>query len=109
MSAAVEIARIANVAVLLLTLIILGSRVNNWWCVRWRCLLPAAGTGFIAVMVSVGTVDALLADRPGGAGTFAITLAALAVLMQACTVGLGRGAEHRHAGSMDIAPSRSRP
>lgn len=104
MSDVVQLARIVNLCVLVLTLVVLGARVHTWWCTRWRCLLPAAGTGFIAVMISATTVDALLNDRPGGASTIAITLASLAVLMQACTVGLGRLGGHDHTVGMDIAP-----
>lgn len=107
MSAAVELARIVNVCVLLLTLVVLGARVHTWWCSRWRCLLPAAGTGFIAVMISVGTLDALLHDRPGGIGSLAVTMGALGLLMQACTVGLGRGAGHVHSIGMDVAPANA--
>lgn len=107
MSDAVEAARIINVAVLLLTLVVLGARVSKWWCSRWRCLLPAAGTGFIALMISLGTVDALLHRRAGGMGAFAVTLGTIALLMQACTVGMGRGETHRHSGAVDVTPARS--
>lgn len=86
----VEYVRLINTAVLLLTLVVLGARVNRWWCARWRCLLPAAGTGVIALFVSLGTVDALLHHRPGGLGVLFVLVAAVALLMQACTVGIGR-------------------
>lgn len=110
MAVAVEFARLTNVVVLLLTMVILGTRVHAWWCTRWRCLLPAAGTGFISLMISLGTVDALIHGRPGGAGSFAVTLGALGLLMQACTVGLGRSSHLHdlHDGiTADIAPARS--
>lgn len=111
MSAAVELARLVNAALLLLTLVILGARVNRWWCSRWRCLLPAAGTGFIAVFVAVSNVDALLQHRPGGVGTFALTVASVALLMQACTVGLGRShtREHRPGAYVAFDPARGEP
>jgi len=86
--------RVVQVAVLVVTLSVLGARVNKWWCTRWRCLLPAAGTGAIALLVAIGNVDALLHDRPGGFATVAITLASFALLFQACTIGLG--AIHPH-------------
>lgn len=109
MTPAVELARIINIAVLVLTLVILGARVNRWWCSRWRCLLPAAGTGFIALFVSVSNVDALLHDRPGGLGTFAITVATVALLMQALTVGLGRSHKDGHPTGAYVAFDPNRP
>lgn len=113
MSDLVECARLINVLVLVLTLVILGARINKWWCSRWRCLLPAAGTGFIALMISLGTVDALLHNRPGGAGVFAVLLGAVALLMQACTVGMGRSHgrdEHPTGGAyMAYDPARGQP
>lgn len=107
MSDVVEFARIVNVGLLVLTLAVLGGRASRWWCSRWRCLLPAAGTGFIALMISLGTIDALLNNRPGGAGVFAVLLGAVALLMQALTVGMGRGSDHSHVGALDIAPPRA--
>ena len=41
-------------------------------------------------MVGTGTIDALLHARPGGLGSFTVALASVALLMQACTVGIGR-------------------
>lgn len=111
MSPAVELARLVNAALLLLTLVILGARVNRWWCSRWRCLLPAAGTGFIALFVAVSNVDALLQGRSGGVGTFALTVASVALLMQACTVGLGRSHTRGHEPGTYVAfdPAKGRP
>lgn len=94
MSPTVEFLRIVQVALLIVTLVILGVRFRDWWCYRWRCLLPAAGTGAIATLITVGTIDALLHHRPGGVSTFAITLASVALLMQACTVGAGHARFH---------------
>lgn len=95
------ILRLLVVAVLIVTLAILGARVNRWWCARWRCLLPAAGTGLIAVCIGMAAAIALIRDQPGGASTVFTLLGAVAVLMQACTVGLGgvhpRG-EHQSTG-----------
>ena len=113
MSDAVELARIVQVCLLGMTLVILGARVSHWWCSRWRCLLPAAGTGFIAVFVAAGTVDALIHNRPGGLGSFSVALASVALLMQACTVGIGRAhpPEPHQAGGAYMAhnPDRARP
>lgn len=86
----VEVLRIAQVAILVVTLSVLGARVNAWWCSSWRCLLPAAGTGTIATFIVIAQADALLHNRPGGVGTGALLLACVALLMQACTVGIGR-------------------
>jgi hypothetical protein len=101
MSAWVEMLRMAQVALLILTLVILGARVNRWWCARWRCLLPAAGTGAIALLICAGSVDALVHARPGGAQTVALTLASVGLLMQALTVGLGG-----HGRGLGIHPGR---
>jgi hypothetical protein len=103
----VEMLRLTQVALLVVTLVVLGARVGKWWCSRWRCLLPAAGTGVIALLICVGTVDALLNARPGGVQTFALTAASVGLLMQALTVGMGRGGSHTHGGVMDIQPRRS--
>lgn len=110
----VEYVRIINVAVLLVTLVVLGARVNRWWCARWRCLLPAAGTGFIALFVALGTVDALLHNRAGGYSVVFICLASIALLMQACTVGMGRSHRgqdaHRPVGAyVAFTPEKGQP
>lgn len=107
----VEYVRITNTAVLLLTLVILGARVNRWWCSRWRCLLPAAGTAFIGLFVALGTIDALLHHRPGGASTWFVLLASVALLMQALTVGLGRSHTAGHSPGAYVAfdPARTEP
>ena len=113
MSPVVEFVRICSVAVLVVTLTVLGARVNRWWCSRWRCLLPAAGTGTVALLVAIGNIDALLHERPGGMATFSIAAASVALLMQALTVGLGcshPAADHPAGGAyVDYDPaSRSR-
>jgi hypothetical protein len=107
----VEYGRIINTAVLMLTLVILGARVNRWWCTRWRCLLPAAGTAFIALFVALGTVDAMLHNRPGGMSVLFVLLASIALLMQALTVGLGRSHTAGHAPGSYVAfdPAKGEP
>lgn len=104
---AVQFLRIVQVALLVLTLAVLGGRVHTWWCTRWRCLIPAAGTGAVATLIAVGAIDALLVHRPGGVQTLALTAASVGLLMQAMTVGLGRDRAHEHGGVMDIHPRRA--
>lgn len=86
---AIELARIAQIGVLIVTLAVVGARVNRWWCTQWRCLLPAAGTGLISLLISAGAVDALVHKRPGGVATYLVLLASVALLLQACTIGVG--------------------
>lgn len=102
MSPLIEALRVTQVAILVVTLSVLGARVHAWWCAAWRCLLPAAGTGAIATFIVLAQVDALIHSRPGGLSTVALFVACVALLMQACTVGIGRshasGTPHRAAG-----------
>jgi hypothetical protein len=110
----IEYVRIINTAVLLMTLVILAARVERWWCSRWRCLLPAAGTGVIALFIALGTVDAMLHNRPGGASVFFVLTASIGLLMQALTVGVGRshtrGQPHPARGAyMAYDPTKGEP
>lgn len=108
----VEALRIVQVCILIVTLAVLGARVNRWWCTRWRCLMPAAGTGTIATFIVLAQVDALFHNRPGGLGTIALLVAVIALLMQACTVGLGRsherGVQHPSDGPYAAFPPSDR-
>lgn len=81
--------RLTIIAVLIVTLAVLGGRVNHWWGSRWRSLLPAAGTGAIAVCLGLAVTTAVLRDQPGGLSTVFTLAGAVAVLLQACTVGIG--------------------